>query len=95
MNPLHAYFQVINDSEHPLIPLFYCVGLITRSSVKRLLHGTKTITSIINDNNANFSKKSDQKLQFLFDSFLPVSVIVCPVQESFDATSSNEAHTIK
>ena len=57
--------------------------------------GTKTIASIINDNNANFSKKSDQKLQFLFDSFLPVSVIVCPVQESFDANSSNEAHTMK
>ena len=57
--------------------------------------GTKTISSIIHDNNSNFSKKSDQKLQFLFDSFLPVTVIVCPVQESFDASTNSETHIIK
>ena len=55
--------------------------------------GTKTISSILRDNNDSFSKKSDQKLQFLFESFLPANVIVCPVQESFDANKMRKSNS--
>jgi hypothetical protein len=43
----------------------------------------KKITKIIEDNGENFSKKSGQKLQFLLESFLPESVIICPDSKPF------------
>ena len=51
--------------------------------------GSKTISNIVSTNNSNFEKKSEQKLEFLFESFLPVSVIVCDQNDSFEEIEVN------
>ena len=52
--------------------------------------GSKTISAVINANNSNFEKKSDQKLEFLFESFLPTNVIVCDQKDSFEKKDEKE-----
>lgn len=50
----------------------------------------KKITKIIDDNGNNFSKKSGQKLQFLLESFLPESVIICPDFRPFHESEDSD-----
>jgi hypothetical protein len=51
---------------------------------------TKKIKKIIDDNSDNFSKKSGQKLQFMLESFLPESVIICPDSKPFEDNKDSD-----
>ena len=49
----------------------------------------KKITKITDDNADKFSRISDQKLQFMFDNFMPEKVIICRDQGSIETVEQD------